>query len=329
VREAAAHREPVEIITSHDAGACPALIVDGTDVAVPAGQDPEVVGIAVAAAEARRCGHPVPAVLIADRGSFRWRLLVHPDGTATDDTSTRPPPVRRPGARPRLGGGLVVVGVAVVLLGGGAALVVSTIPSGSPGEVVVSGTPTVAPASPSGSPEILSPPTAPPTPDLTSVSAIPQPRSAPDGPALTPASGGARVETLAATPLSRVPPAPETAVASAAGAPAGRRVVVRDRTGQCLTASGDGSAVWTAACNRSIGQTWTYTGGELRQGSRCLTVGSGVGITDCAVTSASARTWRPSSGATVNPGTGLCLERTGTETVRATQCGTGRIMTMI
>jgi hypothetical protein len=57
VREAAAHREPVEIITSHEAGACPALIVDGIEVAVPAGQDPEVVGIAVAAAEARWCGH--------------------------------------------------------------------------------------------------------------------------------------------------------------------------------------------------------------------------------------------------------------------------------
>jgi hypothetical protein len=87
--------------------------------------------------------------------------------------------------------------------------------------------------------------------------------------------------------------------------------------------------VWTAACNQTLGQTWTYTAGELRQGSRCLTVSSGVGISDCAVTSASARTWRPSSGATVNPGIGLCLERTGTETVRATQRGTGRTMTMI
>jgi hypothetical protein len=118
-------------------------------------------------------------------------------------------------------------------------------------------------------------------------------------------------------------------VASAPAPPAGRTVVVRDSTGQCLTAGGDGRAVWTAACNQSLGQTWSYTAGELRQGSRCLTVGSGVGITDCAVASASARTWRPSSGATVNPGTGVCLERTGTETVRATQCGTGRTMTMI
>jgi hypothetical protein len=118
-------------------------------------------------------------------------------------------------------------------------------------------------------------------------------------------------------------------VASAPATSAGRRVVVRDSTGQCLTASGDGSAVWTAACNQSPGQTWSYTAGELRQGSRCLTVGSGVGITDCAVTSARARTWRPSSGATVNPGTSLCLERTGTATMRATQCGTGRTMTMI
>jgi hypothetical protein len=117
-------------------------------------------------------------------------------------------------------------------------------------------------------------------------------------------------------------------VALAPAAPRGRSVVVRDSTGQCLTASGDGSAVWAAVCNQSQGQSWTYTAGELRQGSRCLTVGSGVGITDCAVTSASARTWRPSSGATVNPGTGLCLERTGTETVRATQCGTGRAMTV-
>ena len=47
------------------------------------------------------------------------------------------------------------------------------------------------------------------------------------------------------------------------------------------------------------------------------------------MTSASARTWRPSSRATVNPGTGLYLERTGTQTERATQCGTGRTMTMI
>jgi hypothetical protein len=118
-------------------------------------------------------------------------------------------------------------------------------------------------------------------------------------------------------------------VASSPAAPAGRTVVVRDGTGQCLTASGDGSAVWTAACNQSLGHTWTYTAGGLRQASRCLTVSSGVGITDCAVTSASARTWRPSSGATDNPGMGLCLERTGTETVRATQCGTGRSMIMI
>jgi hypothetical protein len=28
---------------------------------------------------------------------------------------------------------------------------------------------------------------------------------------------------------------------------------------------GDGSAVWTAACGQSPGQTWTYTAGELRQ----------------------------------------------------------------
>jgi hypothetical protein len=118
-------------------------------------------------------------------------------------------------------------------------------------------------------------------------------------------------------------------VASAPADPTGRTVVVRDSAGQCLTASGDASAVWTAACNQSLGQTWTSTAGELRQGSRCLTVSSGVGVTDCAVTSASARTWRPSSGATVNPGTGLCLERTGAATVRATQCGTGRTMTMI
>jgi hypothetical protein len=89
VQEAAAHRQPVEIITSHHAGACPALIMDGTEVAVPAGQDPEVVGIAVVAADARRCGQPILAVLIADRGSFRWRLLVHPDGNATDDTPLR------------------------------------------------------------------------------------------------------------------------------------------------------------------------------------------------------------------------------------------------
>jgi hypothetical protein len=105
VQEAAADRPPVEIITSDEAGACPALIVDGAEVAVPAGQDPEVVGIAVAAAEARRCGQPIPAVLIADRGSFRWRLFVHPDGSATDDTSTRLPAVHRPGPRPRLRGG--------------------------------------------------------------------------------------------------------------------------------------------------------------------------------------------------------------------------------
>jgi hypothetical protein len=118
-------------------------------------------------------------------------------------------------------------------------------------------------------------------------------------------------------------------VASAPAPPAGRAVVVRDSTGQCLTAGGGGSAVWTAACNQSLGQIWSYTAGELRQGSRCLTVSSGVGVTDCAVASASARTWRLSSGATVNPGTGLCLERTGTKTVRTTQCGTGRTMTMI
>jgi hypothetical protein len=340
VREAAAHREPVEIITCDDAGACPALIVDGAEVAVLAGQDPEVVGIAVAAAEARRCGHPVPAVLIADRGSFRWRLLVHPDGSATDDPSTPPPPVRRPGRRPRLRGGLVVAGVAVLVLDGGAALVVSDTPTGPPEDVVASGTPSVAPASPSGLPEILGSPTVPPTPDLTRVSAIPQPRSAAraagpvvPGSARAPAgAGGARVETDAATPSAPVPPAPETAVASAPAAPVAlvaRTVVVRDSTGQCLTASGDGSAVWTAGCNHSLGQSWTYIAGELRQGSRCLTVGSGVGITNCAVASASARTWRPSSRATVHPGTGLCLERTGTQTVRATQCGTGRTMTVI
>ncbi|MFD1533585.1 ricin-type beta-trefoil lectin domain protein [Pseudonocardia aurantiaca] len=183
---------------------------------------------------------------------------------------------------------------------------------------------------------MLSPPPVPPTPDLTSVSAIPQPRSAPHaagpvvpGSAGARASGGARVETHSVTPPAPVPPALETAGASAPAAPSGHTVVVRDSTGQCLTASGDGSAVWTAACDQSLGQTWTYTAGELRRGSRCLIVSSGVGITDCAGTSASARTWRPSSGATVHPGTGLCLERTGTAAVRAAQCGTGRAMIMI
>jgi hypothetical protein len=254
VREAAAHREPVEIITSDEAGACPALIVDGAEVAVPAVQDPEVVGSAVAAAEARRCGHPVPVVLIADRGSFRRRLLVHPDGTATGDASTPPPPVPRPGLRPGLRGGPVVAGVA---LGGGAALLVRSTPTAVPGEVVgvryaepgacitvrVARDPQPsAGGANAGSDEPLGDPSA----------TVGPPRCRPGGArsAGAPAGGAARVQTQAATPPAAVPSAPEAAVASAPAAPARRTVVVRDGR-------------------------------------------------------------RPSSGATVNPGTGLCLERTG------------------
>ncbi|GEL20202.1 ricin-type beta-trefoil lectin domain protein [Pseudonocardia asaccharolytica] len=74
--------------------------------------------------------------------------------------------------------------------------------------------------------------------------------------------------------------------------------------------------MWAAACTRSPGQTWTYAAGELREGSRCLTVSAGVGITDCAAAAAGARTWHASSRATVHPATGLCLERTGPATVR-------------
>jgi hypothetical protein len=204
VREAAAHREPVEIITSDEAGACPALIVDGAEVAVPAGQDPEVVGSAVAAAEARRCGHPVPVVLIADRGSFRRRLLVHPDGTATGDASTPPPPVPRPGLRPGLRGGPVVAGVA---LGGGAALLVRSTPTAVPGEVVgvryaepgacitvrVARDPQPsAGGADAGSDEPLGDPSA----------TVGPPRCRPGGArsAGAPAGGAARVQTQAATP---------------------------------------------------------------------------------------------------------------------------------
>jgi hypothetical protein len=240
--------------TSDEAGACPALIVDGAEVAVPAVQDPEVVGSAVAAAEARRCGHPVPVVLIADRGSFRRRLLVHPDGTATGDASTPPPPVPRPGLRPGLRGGPVVAGVA---LGGGAALLVRSTPTAVPGEVVgvryaepgacitvrVARDPQPsAGGANAGSDEPLGDPSA----------TVGPPRCRPGGArsAGAPAGGAARVQTQAATPPAAVPSAPEAAVASAPAAPARRTVVVRDGR-------------------------------------------------------------RPSSGATVNPGTGLCLERTG------------------
>jgi hypothetical protein len=196
-------------------------------------------------------------VLIADRGSFRRRLLVHPDGTATGDASTPPPPVPRPGLRPGLRGGPVVAGVA---LGGGAALLVRSTPTAVPGEVmgvryaepgacitvrVARDPQPSAGGADAGSDEPLGDPSA----------TVGPPRCRPGGArsAGAPAGGAARVQTQAATPPAAVPSAPEAAVASAPAAPAAparRRVVVRDGR-------------------------------------------------------------RPSSGATVNPGTGLCLERTG------------------
>ncbi|WP_161631746.1 hypothetical protein [Pseudonocardia asaccharolytica] len=159
VEDAATRDQPVEIVVSDEPGAGPALRVDGRAVAVPAGQDPEAVGLAAVAVAARRHGHPIPAVLIADRGSLRWRLLVHPDGaTIDDDTPTLAPA----GPRPRPRGRLVVAGIALLVLAGGVALAVRPTPAAAPETGVASGPASLAPVSPPGSPEILGPPPAPP-----------------------------------------------------------------------------------------------------------------------------------------------------------------------
>ncbi len=78
--------ERAEIAISGDGDAA-TLTVDGLVVEVPAGRDPMLVGIELVTTTAARRGRPVRAAVTADGGNWSWRVLVHPDGTTSDDTS--------------------------------------------------------------------------------------------------------------------------------------------------------------------------------------------------------------------------------------------------
>lgn len=324
--------ERVEIVISSDV-AGPVLVVDGVAVELASGQDPELAGIGLVATEAVRRGRPVPAVVIGDGGSWRWRVLVHPDGTATDDlddvrneVAGRPAAGRIRRARSRLA--LAAIVVVVGLVGIAAIAVGSTAGQAriATGEVGAVPTPVAVPSTvrtPAGArlPAETTgsvPPAAPPAvaPDAVAGAA---PRAvAPRAVRPTPGRPSAKAPERAAEAVQPAPVTPAAAV--------GRGVVISDGAGLCVSAGADGPTVRASACDSSAAQQWTATAeGELRQGARCLVTRSGVAVLDCAAVSAAARTWtptRPKPGL-VNAATGLCLVATGSK-VFAAQCGTGR-----
>ena len=315
-------------------GDAPTLTVDGLAVDVPAGQDPMLVGIALVATTARP-GHPVPAVVVADDGNWRWRVLVHADGTTSDDPGDTGG--WRPERRSRRPSRLAVAAIGVMLVGGGvAAVAVTSAGSGRGPDVAagsVGGVPaTTAPTPTAAAPTTVAPLTsvAPPTtvapPTAAFATPAPAPRLVPPAAAPEPVAGIVRAPrpVVTTTPVPAPAPVRRTTEAPASPAPAGRLVALSDGAGQCATAGG--ATVSTGACSGSAAQKWTATAaGELRQGSNCLVTRSGVAVVDCASVPAAARTWTPTSPAPglVNPATSLCLGASGS-TVVAAQCGTGR-----
>lgn len=174
--------------------AAPLLLVDGVPVDLAAGEDPEQAGTDQVAADARRAGRPVPAVLVLDGGSTRWRVRIHPDGTVTDQPDDAPSAPRR-GGRPVA---WLVGAVALALLAVGGHVALTAPPAGSDApvtsgvavptwaaELPMPAGPTPVPATtPEPAPVLAAAPD--PVPSILSTRATPRRVQAPAAPTPTP-----------------------------------------------------------------------------------------------------------------------------------------------
>ena len=218
-------RAPVEIRIGQGAGE-PWLFVSGREVTVPPGADPIATGFGVVAASAKRQGGPVPAVLIDEREAMQWRVLVHADGTVTDDPGGMATvPVERHSVRR----GALVALSAVVLLGGlaygiaaqplGKPTGTDALPTGLP----ASAPPTTVPAEAFAPPSASATPTVPPSPEPAPAGAAP-PASPDPGPVggYPPVTAGPRPGAAqpVARPVTSAPARPVATARPASPAPA-------------------------------------------------------------------------------------------------------------